>query len=239
MDDEEPARERLRKLLGPHPDVDIVGEAEDGEQAIRQISDLKPVLVFLDIQMPRPTGLEVAASLGKPAPHVIFFCTAYDEYAVRAFDLHATDYLLKPVKRPRLARALDRVREQIEDGSESATPIPRLGSGTNRRLLARSGEKYVVVQQTRVECFLSEEGETKLCSDRGDYSMDPTLADLDSRLDPDRFYRISRSAIVNLDHIHEVAPLVGGYGEMVLRSGRRCDVSRRRMKELLERFGGS
>ncbi len=237
MDDEEPARERLRKLLGTHTDVEIVGEAEDGEQAIGQISSLKPDLVFLDIQMPRATGLEVAASLGKPEPHIIF-CTAYDEYAVQAFDLDATDYLLKPVKRPRLAKALDRVREQIRDRPEDAVRIPTHAGRANRRLLARRGEKYVVVQQSRVECLLSEEGSTKLCSDGGDYAMDPTLADLDARLDPDRFYRVSRSAIVNLDHVQEVAPLMGGFGEVLLRSGRRCDVSRRRMKELLERFAG-
>ena len=237
MDDEEPARERLRKLLGTHTDVEIVGEAEDGEQAIGQISSLRPDLVFLDIQMPRATGLEVAASLGKPEPHIIF-CTAYDEYAVQAFDLDATDYLLKPVERPRLAKALDRVREQIHDRPEDAVRIPTHAGRANRRLLARRGEKYVVVQQSRVECFLSEEGSTKLCSDGGDYAMDPTLADLDARLDPERFYRVSRSAIVNLDHVQEVAPLMGGFGEVLLRSGRRCDVSRRRMKELLERFAG-
>ena len=109
VDDEQPARERLRQLLTAHPDVEIVGEAEDGVQAAEQIAELTPDLVMLDIQMPGASGLDVAGSLGKPRPAVIF-CTAYDQYAVDAVERSALDYLLKPVNRARLAAALDRVR---------------------------------------------------------------------------------------------------------------------------------
>src|SRR5215218_4402948 len=115
VDDEQPARERLRQLLSAHPDVEVVGEAEDGVQAAERIAEVAPDVVFLDIQMPGASGLDVAASLGQPRPFVIF-CTAFDQYAVDAFELSATDYLLKPVNRARLAAALDRVR--------AATAIP-------------------------------------------------------------------------------------------------------------------
>src|SRR5688572_27528223 len=110
VDDEQPARDRLRQLLAGVAEVDIVGEAEDGVQAIERIGELAPDLVLLDIQMPGCSGLEVAASLARPRPAIIF-CTAFDQYAVDAFELHAVDYLLKPVNRARLQAALDRVRE--------------------------------------------------------------------------------------------------------------------------------
>src|ERR687898_2239295 len=109
VDDEQPARERLKQLLSAHPDVEVIGEADDGVQAAERIAELSPDLVLLDIQMPGASGLDVAASLGHPRPAVIF-CTAFDEYAVDAFELSALDYLLKPVNRARLASALDRVR---------------------------------------------------------------------------------------------------------------------------------
>src|SRR6185295_13319062 len=109
IDDEQPARERLRQLLGAHADVEVIGEAEDGVQAAELIAEREPDVVFLDIQMPGLSGLDVAASLGARRPLVIF-CTAFDQYAVDAFELSATDYLLKPVNRARLAAALDRVR---------------------------------------------------------------------------------------------------------------------------------
>ena len=109
IDDEQAARDRLRQLLSAISDIEIIGEAEDGEEAIAKIGEMEPDLVFLDIQMPGCSGLEVAASLVAPRPSIIF-CTAYDEYAVDAFELHAVDYLLKPVNRARLEHAIQRVR---------------------------------------------------------------------------------------------------------------------------------
>src|ERR1044072_9132589 len=109
IDDEQPARDRLKQLLSAHADVEVIGEADDGVEAAEKIAELSPDLVLLDIQMPGASGLDVAASPGKPRPAVIF-CTAFDQYAVDAFELSALDYLLKPVNRARLAAALDRVR---------------------------------------------------------------------------------------------------------------------------------
>ena len=129
VDDEQPARDRLRRLLAETDAVEVAGEAEDGEHAAELIAGLKPDVVFLDIEMPGCNGLEVAASLAAPRPHIIF-CTAFDQYAVDAFELNALDYLLKPVNRARLAKALDRVRhgrqsEQALDRASLSTPPRR------------------------------------------------------------------------------------------------------------------
>jgi DNA-binding LytR/AlgR family response regulator len=154
IDDEQPARERLKQLLDAHADVDVVGEADDGVQAAEKIAELAPDLVLLDIQMPGASGLDVAASLGKPRPAVIF-CTAFDQYAVDAFELSALDYLLKPVNRARLAAALDRVRaatapttrdRAIEQLTQAAGMAPA-------RFLARRGNRFRVVPAGDVVAF--------------------------------------------------------------------------------------
>lgn len=234
VDDEEPARGRLRRLLDEVPDVDVVGEAEDGERALERIAELSPSVVFLDIQMPGCSGLELAASLPSPRPHVIF-CTAFDQYAVDAFELHAVDYLLKPVTRARLHQALARVR----DGATTGASIDRMTAATSSlRFLARKGATYRVVLAREVLCFVSEDGLTKLQAADGHYWMSPALNELEMRLDPRRFYRISRAAIVNLDAVREVAPAASGGGVATLRDGTRLDVSRRRFRELTDRLGG-
>jgi two-component system LytT family response regulator len=238
VDDEQAARERLRQLLGPIPGIEIVGEAADGEQAIERIVELRPDLVLLDIQMPGCTGLEVAASLPTPRPRIIF-CTAFDQYAVDAFELHAVDYLLKPVNRVRLARAIERVCQGggVAAGGEVDRILSTLRSRTTR-LLARSGEGYRVIPQSEVVHFLSDTGLTKLCTRDRSYLLDPTLNELEERLDPAVFFRVSRAAIVNLDCVTEVMPLAGGVAEVVLHTGVRLEVSRRRVKDLLQRLGG-
>ncbi len=238
VDDEQAARERLQQMLGPFPGLEIVGEAADGEQAIERIVDLHPDLVLLDIQMPGCTGLEVAACLPTPRPKIVF-CTAFDQYAVDAFELHAVDYLLKPVNRVRLARAIDRVCQG--GGREAGGEIERILATLrtrNTRLLARSGEGYRVIPQQEVVHFFSDTGLTKLCTRDRSYLLDPTLNELEQRLDPALFFRVSRAAIVNLDCVTEVVPLTGGVAEVVLNTGVRFEVSRRRVKDLLQRLGG-
>jgi two-component system, LytTR family, response regulator len=238
VDDEEPARDRLRQLLSSIDDVEIVGEAGDGEQAIQQILELRPDLVFLDIQMPACSGLEVAASLPSPRPRIIF-CTAFDQYAVDAFELHAIDYLLKPVSRARLADALSRARQAQPDKQESdLETLTQSGRTRPTRFLAKRGARFRVIAGTEVLYFASEEGLTKLCVADQHYWMEPTLNDLEARLDPVVFFRISRAAIVNLDSIQEVFPMPGGHGEVLLRNGTRLEISRRRFKELLEKLEG-
>jgi two-component system LytT family response regulator len=238
VDDEQAARERLRQLLGPIPNIEIVGEAADGEQAIERIVELRPDLVLLDIQMPGCTGLEVAACLPAPRPRIIF-CTAFDQYAVEAFELHAVDYLLKPVNRVRLARSIERICQG--DGSEACGGVERILTtlrSRTTRLLVRCGEGYRVIPQQDVVYFVSDAGLTRLCTADRAYLLDPTLNDLEQRLDPALFFRVSRAAIVNLNCITEVVPLIGGVAEVVLNTGVRLEVSRRRVKDLLQRLGG-
>jgi two-component system LytT family response regulator len=235
VDDEEPARERLRRLLMELGGVEVSGEAEDGEQAMEHIAALKPDLVFLDIQMPGCTGMEVAASLAAPRPRIIF-CTAFDQYAVDAFELNAVDYLLKPVNRARLEKALERVRGESRD-QDGAIDRASRGGGAPTRFLARKGATFRVVAAREVLCFVSENGLTKLQTAGQHYWMQPTLNDLEARLDPSQFFRISRAAIVNLDAVREVVPLSGGQGEVKLADGLQLEVSRRRFADLTERLG--
>lgn len=232
VDDEQPARDRLRRLLSASPDVEIVGEAEDGEQALELIQSTQPDLVLLDIQMPGCTGMEVAASLASPRPHLVF-CTAFDQYAVEAFDLHAVDYLLKPVNQARLEKALERVRagRTTESGIDRAARV-----SPPTRFVAQRGRTYRIVAARDVLCFLSEEGLTKLQTATDHYWIPPTLNELELRVDPRRFFRISRSAIVNLDAIQEIIPGGDGRGEAVLKNGPRLEVSRRRFRELTEKL---
>ena len=236
VDDEQPARERLRQLLSAFDEIEIAGEAEDGEQAVERIVELQPDLVFLDIQMPGCSGTEVAASLGSPRPKIVF-CTAYDEYAVDAFELRAVDYLLKPVSRARLSKTLERLREHPEEGADATVEHASQAVGSYpARFLAKRGAKYFVVPEHDVVYFGSEGGLTKLQAREQHYWMQPTLSELETRLDPESFFRISRAAIVGLAVVKEVQPISGGYGEVTLDNGERLEVSRRRFKELMEKL---
>ncbi len=233
-DDEAPARARLRLLLATHSDVEIVSEAETGIQAMEMAGRLKPDLLLLDIQMPGCTGLDLAASLAAPRP-LIVFCTAYEEHAVDAFELAAVDYLLKPISRARLAQALDRVRTAAPDRAESSLDqAARVQVSRAARFLVRNGTSYLVVPESRVLFFASDGGLTCLVTEGASYTMDPTLNELERRLPPSRFFRISRAALISLNAVAEVHPLPGGSGEVVLKGGRRLEVSRRRFRDLLD-----
>jgi two-component system LytT family response regulator len=262
VDDELPARDRLRHLLQSHPDVEVVGEADGGEQALESIAALDPDLVLLDIQMPGCSGLDVAASIGDSGPRVVF-CTAFDEHAVDAFELHAADYLLKPVSRARLAMALDRVRAHreafahpraqpgeaaIEGQSRATAGEGPSGSPARRelalplyptRFLGKRANRFHVVSREEVTYFANEDGLTRLQARGQHYWMQPSLAELERHLDPAHFYRVSRAAIVHLGAIVEIQPREGGSGEARLADGTVLPVSRRRLAGLLERLAGS
>ncbi len=239
VDDEQPARDRLRQLLGAHNDVEVVGEAEDGLQAAERIAELTPDLVLLDIQMPGASGLDVAASLGPPRPAVIF-CTAYDQYAVDAFELSAIDYLLKPVNRARLAAALDRVRQNtaLRDRDRAIDAVTRSEGLAPTRFLARRGARFRVVPLQEVVAFTFVDGVTHLLTATEQLSMQPTLAALARRLDPAAFFQVSRSAIIRLDAIREARPFADGNGEIVLANGQTIAVARRRWRALLDKLEG-
>jgi two-component system LytT family response regulator len=228
VDDEAPARARLRQMLAAERDFEIAGEASTGVEAIRLVSELKPDVILLDIQMPACSGIDVAASLPNPRPQIIF-CTAHDQHAIDAFELHAVDYLLKPISRVRLAEALQRTR------THAAAPRPGISPA---RFLVKNASHYLVVGESRVLYFASEDGLTKLIAANGQYWMDPTLNELELRLDRSRFFRISRAALINLNAVEQVFPLPGGSGEVLLSNGSRLEVSRRRFNDLLELLDG-
>ncbi len=238
VDDEDLARSRLKSLLRAFEDIEIVGEAADGEQAMERIQELKPDLVFLDIQMPGCSGTEVAQSLAAPEPKIIF-CTAYDQYALEAFELSALDYLLKPVTRARLAKAIEKVRKTTPTDlpARSAETLAAKGHSYPTRLLAKRASRYRVIPQNEVLYFAFEDGLTRLHTADQDFLMDLTITDLENRLNPRVFFRISRAAMINLNHVHEVSPLPGGYAWVTLRNKARLEVSRRRLRELMEKLG--
>lgn len=254
VDDELPARDRLRHLLQSHADVEIVGEADGGEQALEGIAALGPDLVLLDIQMPGCSGLDVAASIGSTGPRVVF-CTAFDQHAVDAFELHATDYLLKPVSRARLAMALDRVRADLalrsarpaakpgekaieERVAGPATDVPALPLHPTR-FLGRRANRFHVVPRDEVAYIATEDGLTRLQARGQHYWMQPSLSELERHLDPAHFFRVSRSAIVHLGAVVEIQPREGGHGEARLNDGTVLPVSRRRLPGLMERIARS
>jgi two-component system LytT family response regulator len=185
--------------------------------------------------MPGGSGLDVAACLPAPRPAIIF-CTAYDQYAVDAFELTAIDYLLKPVSRARLAQALDRVGALASNDSE--VRLDSVVPGQQEclsRFLVRSGTHYIVVPVVRAAYFDSVDGLTRLVTDNGQsYWVDPPLQELEARIDSRRFFRISRSTIVNLAAVVELHPLPGGAAEVVLKGGARLEVSRRRLRDLVK-----
>ena len=239
IDDEQPARERLKQLLSAHADVDVVGEADDGVQAAEQIAALSPDLVLLDIQMPGASGLDVAASLGKPRPAVIF-CTAFDQYAVDAFELSALDYMLKPVNRARLAAALDRVRAAVSSGPPSRDraieQLTQAAGMAPARFLAKRGNRFRVVPAAEVVAFTFVDGITHLLTATEQLSMQPTLASLARRLDADNFFQVSRNAIIRLDAVKEAKPFSDGTGEILLANGQTMIVARRRWRALLDKL---
>jgi two-component system LytT family response regulator len=203
VDDETPARDRLRRLLAAHPDVECVGEAGDGLTALSKIEELRPDLVFLDIQMPEVDGLTVAGALLDDGPSVVF-ATAHDEHALRAFDLAAVDYLLKPIDKTRLAAALARVRSMRAPGAELARAVRRQLEQKTRKMAVRCGTKYVVFDVERVSAIIAQHHYAAIIVDGRELLSDDPLDRLLERIDDEDFVRVHRSAIVNMRFVAEL-----------------------------------
>lgn len=229
VDDEPLARRELRRLLAAHPEVEVVGEAGSAAEAGRAIAALAPELVFLDIQMPQGTGFELLESL-EDAPEVVF-TTAYDQHALRAFEVGALDYLLKPVAPARLAAALGRVRER-------RTAAPR-GEWLplDRPLLVRDGERKLLVRLRDVAWIEAAGNYVQLHCGGHRPLLLHSMAALERRLDPERFFRASRAALVNLDHVERFD--TGVRGELIarLKGGGEVPFSRRQSVEFQRRQG--
>jgi two-component system LytT family response regulator len=207
VDDEAPARAVLREMLAAHPEVEVAGEATNGFEAVRLAAELAPDLVLLDIQMPKLDGFEVLELLGAKAPAVVF-CTAHDEHALRAFEVHAVDYLLKPIDPERLATALARAGERLARGEGGAPPaVERLadeargGSGALERVLIREEGHVHVLPVARIDFVEARDDYLVFHCGKTTYRKQQTLGDLEKRLDPRHFVRIHRSFVLALDRL--------------------------------------
>lgn len=229
VDDEKPARERARRLLGRIDDINIAGEASGGHEALSMIEETEPDVILLDINMPDINGMRMLQALDDP-PAVIF-STAYDEYAVDAFDLEAVDYLLKPYSAERLKKALDRVRRLLTPSQEM-----KMQQGA-KKIAAENGLTTELVPVEKIVVVRIEEGVVFIITEAGEtLTSDKTLSELEEILPPDNFFRINRQAIVNLEAIETLTPLKEGGCEISLKGNARETVSRRRARHLRARL---
>ncbi|MYN40082.1 response regulator [Duganella sp. FT109W] len=243
VDDERPARDKLRRMLAAEPGIDTIEEARDGVEALEMLPTFAPDLLLLDIQMPEITGLDVAASLPAPAPLVVFV-TAYDEYAVRAFDANAIDYLLKPYDQSRLQRALQRARERLAaartaadasaaDAPPRQTPASALPAVTQLLVPDRTGTRIVKVDA--IQWIETADNYIILHTADGQPLMRQTLAGLLDKLGP-RFIRCHRRAAVQVDCIASIVNHDKGDGELLLHSGACVPLSRQYRADVVARI---
>jgi DNA-binding LytR/AlgR family response regulator len=240
VDDEPRARARLRRLLEAHADVVVVGEAENGDEALQRTLTLRPDVVFLDVRMPGPSGTEVALRLAAYLPDsirpAVVFTTAHAEHAVEAFAADGTDYLLKPIERDRLAEALRRVRRTA--WSSTAPPQAPPPAPAPAVLEGHHGQALSQVAVLSIRSVEVEDGVAfAFTADGGRTRLGEGLAELESSLPSPPFLRISRSAIVCVERIERLWPRESGTFEVELDDGRRLAVSRRRARRLRELMG--
>jgi two-component system LytT family response regulator len=241
VDDEAPARDRLKRLLANVEGIELVGEAENGRQAVETIEREKPDLVLLDIQMPDLDGFGVIEALNDPPP--IIFVTAYDEYAIRAFEVNALDYLLKPFSRARLVKAIHRAQTALAEEQGFAARLKPLleslaaqGQYLNR-LAVRDREHIRVLDADDIDWIGLENEQAMVHVGNEAYPIRRTLAELASRLDPATFFRAHRSAIVNLNRVQEVIPWFKGSHKLRLTTGAEIDLSRAQARALRRILG--
>jgi two-component system LytT family response regulator len=213
VDDEPIARRVLREALEMFPEVAVIGEAENGKDALRKIRELRPDLVFLDLQMPILSGFEVVRSLEPPLP-IVVVVTAFDQHAIEAFEAGAVDYLLKPVKEDRLAKALDRARKLQSDPVEIAKSVAQItatygaaGAPANRKIVGRSGDEYYLLDADEVLAFQAEREIVWIITAKQRLMATQSLRTIQDRLGEPQFQRVHRNAIVNVNHIRKMSSL--------------------------------
>jgi len=246
VDDEPLARDRLRALLAGDADVQVVGECGDGHTAVAAIRDLDPDLVFLDVQMPALDGLGVVAEVGPARMPPTVFVTAYDKYAVRAFDVSAVDYLLKPFDADRFAAALRRAKDQVRHRADAGVrdrllalladakpPAPPAAE----RLAVKTGGKVVFLRTDEIDWIEAAGNYCRLHVGKQAHLLRETMAALEARLDPKRFVRIHRSTIVNVERIRELQPYFHGDYVVLLRDDTQLTLSRTYRQKLHELVG--
>jgi len=240
VDDEQVAREHMVRLLEQYSDVTTVGSASNGVEALESIADFTPDVVFLDIEMPEMSGFDVLAQL-RTAP-LIVFATAYDEYAVQAFEANAIDYLLKPVQPGRLTKTIEKIRTTLEKPAKEyesllRTALSQLRPGAPAKLAARRGRRIVLLSPKEILYARIEDEIVFLHSHSDRFATDRTITELEELLEPGGFCRISRSVLVNLVYARELLPWSNGTWKLKLANNIELDVSRERARELKSRIG--
>jgi len=240
VDDETVARRRIRRLLAGEPDVTVVGECADGASAVRAITRDRPDVAFLDVQMPELDGFDVVQAISPKDLPAVVFVTAFDRYALRAFDVHAIDYLLKPFTRERFQTALSRARDRLDRRGRDhniAALLEHLRAKRRYpdRVAVRAADHFIVVDWRDVDWIEAADNYVKLHLGAKQLLVRDTLTSIERQLNPDRFARIHRSAIVQLDRIAELHPAGHGDAEVILRGGTRLTLSRT-CRERVQRF---
>lgn len=243
VDDEELARQVLREYLSLHPEIEIIAECANGFEAVKVVAERKPDLVFLDIQMPKLDGFEVLELIGNET--AVVFVTAHDNFAIRAFEVHAVDYLLKPVGAGRFEAALKRARERLEGKVRSdAVPPAELAAAARppaqylERVPVRDGTRVFIIPVTKLDYAEAQDDYVALASEGKKHLKQQTIASLEAALDPSRFLRVHRSYIVNLERVVKVEPYGKDSHVAVLATGAQLPVSRAgyaRLRAFLDR----
>ena len=245
VDDEAAARSRLRRLLAAFPEVEVSGEAADGLEAVERIMQTRPDLVFLDVQMPHLSGFEVLRALPSEASlPLVIFATAYDEYALAAFEANALGYLLKPVNRERLAQAVGRALQLARNGAQAAES-EKLRAAARRdasplgHIVVRRRDRYLLLRPEQIVFFRVEDGLLRAYTEAENYWTDYQINDLEARLPKLPFFRARRAVIVNLRRVREIAPFSKSAFLLVMtdRDATEIQVSERQAKRLREELG--
>jgi two-component system, LytTR family, response regulator len=244
VDDEPLARQRLRRLLQADPDITILGECSDGQQAVADLRALQPDLVFLDVQMPVLDGFEVLQELGDTTLPAVIFVTAHDRYALKAFEVHALDYLLKPFDKARFAAALERAKAQIHQGNAAAMNerLQKLlqiapGQSSPKRLIIKSSSRIYFVRIEDIDWIEAAGNYVRLHVGKEEHLLREGLTALENKLDAGRFVRIHRSTIVNIERIRELQPVFHGDFVIILHDGTELALSRSCRDKLEETLG--
>jgi len=249
VDDEPLARAHLRSLLRERSDVEVIGECGDGRSAIDQIRRITPELVLLDIQMPELDGLEVIREVGAEAMPAVVFVTAYDEHALAAFEVHAFDYILKPVSRQRFTQAIDRVvgliRTDVKDRALAERPLTALIEAMRRersaldRIAVKADGRVMFIRVGEIDWIEADDDLVRIHAGKAVHAHRSTLTHLEERLPASKFLRVHRSTLVNVDRIREIQPWFQGDWVLILNDGTRLHSGksyRAKVREYIERL---
>ncbi|HJR59268.1 MAG TPA: LytTR family DNA-binding domain-containing protein [Vicinamibacterales bacterium] len=247
VDDEPLARERLVNLLSAEPDIEVVGQCRDGEEAVTAITDHTPDLVFLDVQMPAMNGFEVIEAVGTERMPLVIFVTAFDQHALKAFQVRALDYVLKPFDRERFQEALQRARAQIQrdETGDLGRRLLALVKDLRRdqpktdRLVVKSGGRLFFLRTDEIDWIEASGNYVRLHVGTTTHLLRETMNAIEGRLDAEKFFRIHRSRIVNMERIQEMQPWLNGEYAVLLRTGTRLTLSRGYREKLQERLARS